>query len=478
MSALSELYGWRMANDPAVRRFVKFVMLIGRKQAKTHFAGGIMLFEGAWGAKSGELVCAARTRGQSATVYTIAKKIAAGTPSEVLGGPVKETQARGIEFTATGSRIYMASREADNLYGDDVSVACFDECAVIRDDTIFTAITTGMGARKNRLEIKMSTGGEYQDTLFYRDCESQRKSLGAGERLGRTLPLLYCADDEKDVQDESRWIKSLPSIGEIVSFDYIRSELKDSEDDPALRNAHLRLYFNLWMTGESSWVPQAAWRALAAERPPEDVLLDAPLYVGADWSQIDDLTSVCKLWSLPAGRFWAEWVHWVPEAAMRSARKDQKRKYEVAVREGSLRVCQGRETIDRNLVIAEIVATHEHYVIRQTASDPSNAQNSIEDIEDEGVPIISIRQGITTLSYPTKEAKRLILDRNLSHGGSALMDWQVGNALCYVDVNNNHKVRKDKSRPQDKVDGVVALVNAVAAYLGDDSSVGFAAAAL
>ena len=48
------------------------------------------------------------------------------------------------------------------------------------------------------------------------------------------------------------------------------------------------------------------------------------------------------------------------------------------------------------------------------------------------------------------------------------MRWMMRNVVVYVDPNANIKL--DKSRSREKIDGVVALVDAIGAWLNDGDS--------
>ena len=75
------------------------------------------------------------------------------------------------------------------------------------------------------------------------------------------------------------------------------------------------------------------------------------------------------------------------------------------------------------------------------------------------------------MSAPTKETERLILARQLRHGGNPVLSWMCSNMSCETDAAGNTKPSKSKST--ERIDGIVALIMAVGrASLndGDDGS--------
>jgi len=63
------------------------------------------------------------------------------------------------------------------------------------------------------------------------------------------------------------------------------------------------------------------------------------------------------------------------------------------------------------------------------------------------------------MSGPIKELERLIVGRQISHGGNAVLRWMASNVSVRQDPAGN--LKPDKSKSTEKIDGVVALVMAV-----------------
>jgi phage terminase large subunit-like protein len=83
-------------------------------------------------------------------------------------------------------------------------------------------------------------------------------------------------------------------------------------------------------------------------------------------------------------------------------------------------------------------------------------------LDDEGIEGLTMRQGFKSMSEPTKELEALILSKKISHGGNPVLRWHCSNIELSIDASENIKIDKKKSR--EKVDGMVALVNAFACW--------------
>jgi phage terminase large subunit-like protein len=81
----------------------------------------------------------------------------------------------------------------------------------------------------------------------------------------------------------------------------------------------------------------------------------------------------------------------------------------------------------------------------------------------DGVPAVEVAQTLGNLTTASKAFERLILSRQLRHDGHPVLRWCVGNAVADVDGNGN--LKPSKNRSGEKIDGVSALVTALARAL-------------
>ena len=95
--------------------------------------------------------------------------------------------------------------------------------------------------------------------------------------------------------------------------------------------------------------------------------------------------------------------------------------------------------------------------------DPYNAKHFVERWEAENGPygMEVVRQGVKTESVPLGELKKLAEDRMLIFDQEIMM-FTMGNAIVMKDNNNNKKLMKRK--PEQKIDNVSAMMDALVAY--------------
>ncbi len=78
---------------------------------------------------------------------------------------------------------------------------------------------------------------------------------------------------------------------------------------------------------------------------------------------------------------------------------------------------------------------------------------------DDGLTVVPFGQGFKSMSGPTRELEKLVLERKLCHGGDPVLRWMVSNVAVKQDPAGN--LKPDKQKSYERIDGVVALVMAL-----------------
>jgi len=93
------------------------------------------------------------------------------------------------------------------------------------------------------------------------------------------------------------------------------------------------------------------------------------------------------------------------------------------------------------------------------AFDDWGAVQMAQNLQGQDFEMIKFRQGYRSLSPPSKECMRLVLDEKLRHGGHPVLRWMFENVYIETDASGNIKPSKQKSR--EKIDGAVATIMAL-----------------
>jgi phage terminase large subunit-like protein len=178
---------------------------------------------------------------------------------------------------------------------------------------------------------------------------------------------------------------------------------------------------------------------------------------------------LCALsWVFPAeSGFDAIWRLWTPEANLSSLDKRTAGMATVWVREGFLELTPGN-VADYDFIEAQINLDREKFKVMGIAYDPWNSSQLVNDLVSDGAPMVKTRQGLVTLSAPTKELQKILLSGTekvpmFRHGGNPAVRWQVDNFAVKMDPAGN--VKPDKAVAADKIDAVAATINALSLVL-------------
>jgi phage terminase large subunit-like protein len=89
----------------------------------------------------------------------------------------------------------------------------------------------------------------------------------------------------------------------------------------------------------------------------------------------------------------------------------------------------------------------------------------------EGVPMVEVRPTVLNFSEPMKNLEALVLQRKIKHDGDPVLAWMASNVVAHLDIKDNVYPRKE--RPENKIDGIVALITALSRAIKPNDSIVF-----
>ena len=129
--------------------------------------------------------------------------------------------------------------------------------------------------------------------------------------------------------------------------------------------------------------------------------------------------------------------------------------------------------VDYNFIQEKILEICEMFNVVGIGFDRWNSSQLVINLTDEGVKMNPIGQGFASMSAPCKELEKLVYGKQINHGDHPVLNWNASNVQIQADAAGNIKFSKAKSKS--KIDGMVALVMALAQYMNqeqeDDKSV-------
>lgn len=366
---------------------------------------------------------------------------------------------KGVENFLTGSLLEVRPMSINKLQGLRTKMATVDEwlSGDLREDVI-GAIEQGASKLEDYLIVAVSSEGTVRngsgDTI-----KMELATILKGDFQAPHISIWHYKLDELDeVNDPRMWVKANPNLGKTVTYDTYQLDVERAEKAPASRNDILAKRFGIPMEGYTYFFTYE--ETVPFRRQHFDGM---PCAMGADLSQGDDFCAFTFLFPVRNG-FGVKTRSYITSLTLAKLPGAMRNKYEEFMREGSLHVLEG-SVLDMMEVYDDLdrhIQTHA-YDIRSFGYDPYNAKEFVTRWEQENGPfgIEKVLQGSRTESVPLGELKILAGERQLVFDED-LMQFAMGNAITLEDTNGNRKLLK--TRYQDKIDNVAALMDAYIAY--------------
>lgn len=442
-----------------MRQYRSVYVEIPRKNGKSELAAAIalyMLF--ADGEPGAEVYSAAAERNQAALVFNAAACMVRQSPTLMKNCKILDSVKR-IVFHKKNSFYQALSADARTKHGFNAHAIIYDELHCAPNRELWDALAMSMGARRQPLMMAITTAGWDRSSICWEKHEYARR-VAAGEIKDSTfLPLIYGAAPEEDWTDEKVWAKANPNYGISPSKKFLKSEFKAAREIPAAENAFRRYYLDQWTSQDVRWIPMEHWDGCPSEKNDLDELEYETCFGGLDLSATRDLTSFALYF--PGPRVVLSWS-WIPEEAAVTKERVDHVPYLRWMKEKYVCATPG-EAVDYDFVRSKIRDLLSFFKgFKMLGYDRWNAMQLLMQMEQEdGIPVVEIRQGFATLSPASKELERLVVSRELRHQGNPLLRWAAENVMVRRDENDN--IRPVKSQETGRIDPLVALIIAIAA---------------
>jgi phage terminase large subunit-like protein len=461
---LINLFGW-IHRYTGLRRFRTAYIEVARKNGKTTLVAVIGLYMLLADNEPGaEVYAAATKRDQAKLAFNEAKRMVKKSPDLSKHAGVYENNIHDI---ATESKFEPLGADANNLDGLNSHCNLVDELHAHKTRDLWDVLETGTGARTQSMQIAITTAGYNQNGICYEQREYLTKILQDVINDESYFGIIYTVeeydlngDEIDDWRNEKVWIKANPNWGISVFPDDIRRLAQKAMETPAAQNNFKTKRLNIWTQQETRWLDVDDWNK--SDQPFDlDELIGERCYGGLDLSSKLDLSCFALAFPPTADRdFWVfiYWF-WIPKDNIMLRVKRDKVPFDAWARDGHLTATPGN-IVDYKYIRKEINAAAALYEIGDIGYDPDNATMLCQQLTDEdGIEMVEFRQGIRSLSEPSKEFEAMIKSRSIAHGGHPVMRWCVSNVAVKTDAQGNYMPAKDKST--DRIDGVAASVIAI-----------------
>lgn len=517
---IGSLFGWmRESKDHGlVRRFRRAYIEQGKGNGKSPLSGGIGIYGLVADQEPGaEIYAAGATKDQAGILFRDAVKMVAQSPD--LASVLKASGGAGREYNlaylAKGSFFRPISREAKRTgSGPRPHMALCDEVHEHPDRGVMEMLERGFKFRRQPLLLMTTNSGSDRNSVCWEEHEHAVKvaagNLNAkdgdafylGEPVDDTTFSYVCALDAGDnpLNDPACWIKANPLLGVTITQEYLKGVVDQAKAMPGKLNNILRLHFCVWTDAETAWMTRATLEPCIVDFEPLDIHGGRPVYLGADLSQVKDITALAycaRSGVVEAGEhagkpIYDAWVQaWTPGDTIAARELVDKLPYQTWVRDGHLNAPKGQSINYRHVAQAIAEAVHD-FDVQCIAYDRYAFSRMLEpEMRELGLAVECIEhpQGGTKKGRATDDMKaaaiaagrepeglwmpmsvrqveELILEGRLRIQRNPVMISAMMSAVTDEDRWGNYWLAKE--RAVNKIDAAVALCMAVGAALALD----------
>jgi len=454
---LTTAFGW-VRTDTGKRRFRRVYVEVPRGNGKTTMSDAPALYmltaDGEGGA---EVYSAARTRDQA--------KIAFWTAQEMVRRSRDFRRSLGVEVLAhrivqarSASYFEAVSADANSLEGKNVHFGLIDEFHAHRSRDVYDAIETGAGKRDQSMLWAITTAGSDTLGVCYEQQAYVRNILKGTIKDENYFGIIYTIDEGDDWTSEETWRKANPNYGISVEPEHLALQCRKAMQSPASRASFLTKHLDVWIQADQALFDMAAWERCADRGLALDQFDGEPCLIAVDLATKTDIAAVVFLFErdgklIPFGRFY------VPEAAFDVPHQAT---YRAWASQGQLIATPGN-IIDFDRIEADILEATTRFQVGEIAYDPWQATQLATRLQTQGARVVEFRQTVANFSEPTKQLDALTRSGRIAHDGNPVLAWMIGNVVGHYDAKENVYPRKE--RPENKIDGAVALIMAIGRHM-------------
>lgn len=463
---LTTVFGW-VKKKTKTRRFTTVYEEVPRKNGKSIKLAGVGLYmltaDGEYGA---EVYSGATTEKQAWEVYRPAKLMA-----ERAAG-FKAHYGLSI-FAKSISRQEDMSRfepiVGDPGDGSSPSCALVDEYHEHDSSNLLDTMVTGMGARDQPLAWIITTSGYNVGGPCYQMRSDMMKMLEGVYDLDDTFAIIYTIDDNVDWTTPEALRMANPNFGVSVSEEFLLSEQKKAIQSAHLQNKFKTKHLNMWVSAKT------AFFNLQHLSKCEDFALSIEPFRNEQAVASVDLSSkidICVRLLLFRRMIDDQWHYYAfPRFYLPEETADDpgNQRYWGWVNDGHIVKTPGG-MIDIDVIEDDLRADAETYELLEAAYDPWNASQMAGHLLDEGLNMVEVRATVQNFSDPMKQLEALIRVGRFHYDGNPVLRWMFSNVVAKMDNKDN--VYPCKEKPENKIDGVVAIIMALGRMLANEGETG------
>ena len=452
---IANIVGWYW-KDNDTRRFTSSYIEVSRKNGKTALAAALCLYYLiADGEDGAEVDLAANSKEQAKIAFEFCSSFSKQLDPK---GKYLKPYRDNVQFALNNSKLKVFAADDSKLDGFNASFGLIDEYHAAKNSKVRDVIKSSMGMRNNPHLCTITTAGFDKTLPCYKLRSTSIEILNKLKTDDSMFIAIYSLDDKDNWTDKDNWVKCTPNLNVTVTSKYIKEQVQSAINNPSEEVGVKTKTLNLWCDVADVWLPESYIVRASKDIHLED-FRDCECYIGVDLSATSDLTAVSYLIEKD-NIYYFKTDYYLPESAL--VDKPDRETYKLWKQQGLITITAGNVT-DYDYITNDIVAASNILNIQKIGYDKWNATQWAIHATEIGLPLEEYPQTMGNFNRPTKELERLILSGNTVIDNNEITRWCFRNVELKSDYNGN--VKPNKGIKSKKIDGVIAIIQALGMYL-------------
>lgn len=473
------LFGWY--NQKGKRRFRRSYESMARQNSKT-FKNGIRgtYIAGFSGYQYGKLFTAATKKRQARLAWEEMSKFIQS--DEDLAGEHIESEKEGmfavkdykstIIANQTHCTIEALSKESGLDDGFRAIYASIDEYHQHKTNQIYKALYNGTKSLPETLISIITTRGFQINTPCY-ELDTYCCNILRGIAIAEDFFVdIYALDKGDDIWNPKNLIKANPFLA--AKEDTLEVLIADMQTAKDMGGNEQRDFMvkslNMWVNNtDDQFIDIEKWKQCGMNKKIE-AMRGKPCYAGIDLSSGGDLTTISLEFPLENEKFYLYSHSFMPKGRLDEHIETDVAPYDLWESKGLITVTGGVNEYknDYKFIVNHLrdLITEYDLDLKAIGYDPHNADGFLADLEEFGVPLLSITQSARFLNDATVDMRLDVKSNKIEYDvENELLSWSFSNAKTVANSFGEIKVDKEPKAKTKRIDPVDACIDAHVAYM-------------
>lgn len=457
INIICNIFAWKWKHNNS--RVIKNVYIeIARKNGKSAFASAIALYcLIADGEPNAEVELIANSRKQAGICFKMCSNFVQSLTNGRKSKYFKLYRDK-IDFSPTKSFLQVLSSDVNNNDGWNSHTFICDEYHSHQNSAMYDVMKSSQGMRTQPLSIVITTAGFNLFSPCYEMRKTNIEILNNIKQDDTQFSAIYTLDENDEWDNKDCWIKANPNLNITVKEQYLTEQVQQAKNNTSMEVSVITKNFNKWVSSSNVWINSNILNEISQPINLND-FNGCVANMGVDLSAVGDLTALSVMIEKDE-KYYFKNYYYAPSIVL--TEHPNAHLYKKWYKQGFLTITNGNCT-DYDYILKNIKEINKIIYINQIAFDQWNATQWAINATSEGLPIAPFSQALWNFNKPTKELERLIKSNKVIIDDNPITRWCFQNCVLKFDHNENCKPIKEQ--PNNKIDGVIAMIQALGVVL-------------